>query len=280
MLLNNFTYHSPVTLSELCKLCATINDYKIKAGGTFLLNHLKAWKKRGAKTPANIISLYKIPELKGIKKDKNEITIKAMTTLTEIAESSIVDKNLSALKVACSSIATSPIRNMATIGGNIASRFVWAELLAVMIAYDAKLKFIGRDKKTEIVGAEDFVDYKIGADKILTEIIIKIDPDAKVVYKRSTKFASVDKPFLALCANIRTDKKKIKKARIVVNNCISFPQRDNKLEGFLEGKELNSALFPKIAENMDYRLYDLKSDDYKKTLFRHIIKEAFRELKG
>jgi len=107
MLLPKFTYYAPEKLDELCKLCLKVKDYRLKAGGTFLVNNLKALKRREAKTPANIISLYKIAELKGIEKNKDSVVIKAMTTLTETAESKLIVDNLAVIKKACLKVGNS-----------------------------------------------------------------------------------------------------------------------------------------------------------------------------
>ena len=56
MLLNPLTFHNPKTLEEAAKLYSTLPDSKLLAGGTFLLNNLKALKHKGLKTPKNIIT--------------------------------------------------------------------------------------------------------------------------------------------------------------------------------------------------------------------------------
>jgi len=67
MLLNPFNYHSPKTLKEACNLLDTLKNARILSGGTFLVNNLKSLKRRGLKTPDDIISLQKIPEIKVFK---------------------------------------------------------------------------------------------------------------------------------------------------------------------------------------------------------------------
>src|SRR5216110_653368 len=86
MLLNVLTFHSPRTLKEATQLYATLGDVKILAGGTFLLNSLKLLKRKGTKTPANIISLRKVDDLRGIKADEDKLTIKAMTIINDLFE--------------------------------------------------------------------------------------------------------------------------------------------------------------------------------------------------
>ena len=84
MLLNPLTLHTPKTLPEAAKLYKELEDSKVLAGGTFLLNSLKLFKHKGTKTPRNVLSLSKVDDLKGISFDGKTLTIKAMTTITDI----------------------------------------------------------------------------------------------------------------------------------------------------------------------------------------------------
>lgn len=89
----------------------------ILAGGTDLINVYKhALLKEHPKT---VINMKKIPDSTGIEEKDGKITIKALTTLTEIAENQIVRQKASALAQAAASVATPLIRNVGTIGGNI-----------------------------------------------------------------------------------------------------------------------------------------------------------------
>ena len=128
MLLNPVTLHTPKTIAEAASLYASCNEVRIIAGGTFLLNSLKLLKRKGVKTPKNIISLRKIDELKGISTDTEKLTIRTMTTINELFDSSLLTDNFKVLHTVCRNISTNPIRNMATVGGNLTCRYTWTEM--------------------------------------------------------------------------------------------------------------------------------------------------------
>ena len=65
MLLNPLTLHLPKTSLEAARLYKELEDSKVLAGGTFLLNSMKLLKTKGTKTARNILSLAKVDELKG-----------------------------------------------------------------------------------------------------------------------------------------------------------------------------------------------------------------------
>lgn len=116
--LSRFNYLGPRTLGEaLSLLKCHDSNIKILAGGTDLLPSIK----HKLITPHYILDLNRVSELKGIYISSNhELRIGALTTLTEIEESSEVKGAFPALAEAAGSVAATQIKNMGTIGGNIA----------------------------------------------------------------------------------------------------------------------------------------------------------------
>ena len=79
-----------------------------------------AWFKERVRRPEAVIDLEGIPELKGIREASGGIEIGAMTTLTEIERSSIVQDRFGLLADAARHVASPQIRNTGTLGGNVA----------------------------------------------------------------------------------------------------------------------------------------------------------------
>jgi CO/xanthine dehydrogenase FAD-binding subunit len=278
MLLNTLTYHAPKSLKEATQLYATLGDVKILAGGTFLLNSLKLLKRKGTKTPANILSLRKVEDLSGIEADAQKMTIKAMTVINDLFDSPLLTDNFAILRTVCKNISTNPIRNMATMGGNLTCRYTWTEMGAVMIAFDADMHFMDAEGRESVVTAEDFFKNAARADKIFTHVTIKRDKTARIAYRRVRKTMHVDVPLLAVCVKANLKDKKFTNVRVTVNNGTAFAQRDYTLEKFLE----NAPAVPKTAQealdHLNTEIYDKRSDDYKSHMFRISIKSALNEL--
>ena len=278
MLLNPLTFHAPQTLQEALKLYQGLENAKLKAGGTFLLNTLKLLKKKGAKTPAHVISLSKIPELKGIHVDESKMMIKSMTTIDELFESSHLKDNFQVFRIVCRNISTQQIRNMATVGGNMTCRYTWTEMPAVMIGLEAKLHFLGADGQEEVLDAEDF--YKNGAktDKVFTQVSIDRDKKVSIAYRRVRKTMGVDIPLLSLLIKTTFIGERFTNTRVSVNNCVQFAQRDRMLEEFLNQSQCSPTIAEEALDHLDQPIYDTRSDDYKKHMFRVSMKNAIKEL--
>lgn len=278
MLLNPLTLHTPKNLEEALNLHSTLENAKIQAGGTFLMNSLKLLKRNGAKTPQHVIALHKVPELKGILATPSELSIKAMTTIAELFESGDLKDNFAVLKTVCRNISTQPIRNTATVGGNLTCRYTWTEMPAVMIGLDAQLHFLDKDKKESILSAEEFFKAQAKTDKLFTHLTIKRDPAASIAYQRVKKTMHMDIPLLSLIIHTNIIGKKFTRTRVAVNNCVNFARRDSKLEEFLNGKTCSPTIAEEALNYLDTAIYDVRSEDYKKHMFRVSIKKALNEI--
>lgn len=278
MFLNPLTFHAPDSLTEAVKLYTNLESVKLQAGGTFLLNSLKLLKRNGAKTPEHIISLRKIKELKGISENGNRIVIKAMTTISELPESPLLRDNLSVFMIVAKNISTQPIRNMATVGGNLTCRYTWTEMPAVMVGLEADLHFIGKDGREETMAAEDFFKAAAKTDKIFTHLSIIKDPNASIAYQRVKKTPNVDIPLLSLLIKTNFNGDRFSNTRVGVNNCVAFAQRDHRLEDFLNQSRRSENIAEEALNHLDESIYDTRSSDYKKHMFRVCIKKAMMDL--
>ncbi len=278
MLLRAFTLHTPTTTAQAAKLQATLEDARILAGGTFLLNSLKLMKRKGSKTPTHVISLRKIKELKNIRVENHTLIIGAMTIVNDLYDSPLLTDNTAILRSVCKNISTNPIRNMATVGGNLTCRYTWTELGCVIVALEADMHFIDQDGKEEIVSAENFFNNAAKSDKIFSHVSIKIDKTAAVCYQRVKKSANVDIPLLAVCVKTNLVGKKFTNTRVTVNSGSAFAQRDQKLEDFLNTQNAHPGLELEALDHLESEIYDKRSDDYKKHMFRISLKNAIKEI--
>ena len=90
-----------------------------KSGGVDVFD----WVKEGLLKPQKIVNIRNIPGLDAISFDsKDGLSIGANVTLAEIASNEVVKENYLALHQAVNHAATPQLRNMSTIGGNVAQR--------------------------------------------------------------------------------------------------------------------------------------------------------------
>ena len=116
MRLPPFLYLAPRTEKEAVEMLSRYRGkVGIVAGGTDMVNRLR----QRLVSPAYVMSLKGVEHFRGIESRKGCIVISAGTTLREVGESEAVSGTFTALAEAAGLVAAPPIRNVATIGGNL-----------------------------------------------------------------------------------------------------------------------------------------------------------------
>ena len=116
MRLHLFEFRAPRTLEEAARILDGEGAKAMPlAGGTDLLPNMK----RRQQVPRTLMSLRYIEELQRIRLDHSGSRLGACVTLSDIAADGRFRNGLTALAQAASLVATPPIRNMATLGGNL-----------------------------------------------------------------------------------------------------------------------------------------------------------------
>jgi len=168
-----FTYLSPGTLSEVVDLLAQHGrESYLLAGGTDLLVSMK----RRAVTPRYIVGLRRIPDLHGIRSEKDMLRIGALTTLNELQESRVVRASSYCLYEATLDFATPQVCNAATIGGNVCRSSPSADTACPLLVMDASVTAVGPDGPRTILLSEFFTGPGTNAldNEVLTEIVVPI----------------------------------------------------------------------------------------------------------
>ncbi len=240
-ILKDFKFHSPDSLSQALAILEKAESPMLLAGGTFVLNTLK----KSSRYPTDVISLKKVSELKGIKTQDNELWIGSMTRIDELAGSKLISDAFSCLKEAALKLGATPIRNMATIGGNIASRFYWVDLPAVLIALGARLE-VALDGDKRLVGLTDFLTEKQHKKAILTGIILPLEKRDARYFRHTRTVQEVDAPYLGLAFSYVDKNMRPSNIRAVVNTTLSFPVFLKRAASMLEGTGYQKAAFEDI----------------------------------
>jgi len=111
-----FRYHRPDTVQDAVGLLAEFGEAAIPvSGGTDLIPNMK----HKLFTPAHLVALKGIGELKGIHEGDGELVIGAAETLTDVSLHPSVRLHFTALADAAGHVAGPQLRNSGTIGGNV-----------------------------------------------------------------------------------------------------------------------------------------------------------------
>ena len=172
----SFQYHTPASLSEAFALLKTHGpDAKLLSGGQSLLPMMKL---RLAE-PEHLIDLNGIPNLNYIREVNGHLRLGALTSEAFLSRSKIVGRIAPILHDTGKHIADPQVRNLGTIGGNLAHGDPGNDHPATMLALNASVVASNSDG-TRTIAIQDFFtgfyETALEDNEILTEIIIPTPP--------------------------------------------------------------------------------------------------------
>ncbi|MBL1421894.1 MAG: xanthine dehydrogenase family protein subunit M [Alphaproteobacteria bacterium] len=170
MIPGSFEYHRPPTISDAVGLLVSFgDDALILAGGHSLIPMMKL---RMA-VPEYLIDLQDISSLKSISVEGDQITLGAMVTQAELIASSALSEKCPILQTTSLQIADPQIRNVGTIGGNVANGDPGNDMPAVMQLLDATYTLVGPNGERD-VKARDFYETAYFTERADDEILTAI----------------------------------------------------------------------------------------------------------
>ena len=244
--MKSFEFYEPTTLAEASRLFAE-EHAQLLAGGTDLVIGMKAY----TETPESVISLQKIPGLTGITTEAdNSISIGAMTKVREVELSADIQQHHTALAEGASEIGSIQIRNLATIGGNIAHASPAADTVAGLLVADAQVDIASADGERSVPIDELFTGP---GQTVLTpgEIITRFrlpSPASGSHYIKHKIREVMDLAFIGVAAAINMDNGTITDARIGLAAVAPTPIRATAAEELLKGNTPTPELLEQAGE--------------------------------
>jgi len=146
-----FAYHRPTSVKEAVGLLAQLgDDSRALAGGHSLIPMMKL----RLATPAHLVDLGGIADLKGVRADGNDIVIGAMTTQHDLIGSDLLGAKLPILRETSEQIADPQVRYLGTLGGNVANGDPGNDMPAVMVCLGATYQVMGKGGERRIAARE------------------------------------------------------------------------------------------------------------------------------
>ena len=280
--MKNFDYLEPTTVAEACALLKQHSGQaKVFAGGS----HLTILMKQGLYQPKALVNIKRIPELKGIRFDSTDgLIIGALVTHRELEMSALVKEKFPVLCEAEREVANIRVRNMGTVGGNLASGEPLTDLSQIFISLDGKARITGPNGQRTIDIENLFVDFyttSLAEDELLTQVVIPPLPARSGIdYIRFSSSSVVDKPSagVAVRFSLETGSETVQAARIVLGCVGATPVRARKAEALIMGKRLTPELAEEagaVASRECSPTSDLRgSEEYKRAIVGTLVKRA------
>lgn len=231
-----FAYHAPATLDEAVGLLARLGPgAKLLAGGASLIPLMKL---RLAE-PSDLVDLGRIPGLDAIEDVDGHVRIGPLVRQADLLRSPLA-RSLEIFADACSVIADPSVRNVGTVGGNLAHGDPANDHPAIMLVLEARLIARGPAGERTIAAADfhlDLLQVALAPDEVLTGIEVPLpisgQGTAYVKFERQVG----DFALAAAAAVVVLDGGRVTEARVAFTNLAPTPVRSPAIEAALVGRE-------------------------------------------
>ncbi len=284
-----FEYAAPRSLPEAISLLQEhAGEAKVLAGGQSLIPLLKL----RLASPTFLVDLRKVPGLSTFKESDGHLVIGAMVREATIEHSPLIRRRYRGLTEASEVIADPIVRNLATLGGNLAHADPANDHPAMMLAFGAHVMAVG-PKGTRRIPIDEFLvdtfETSLAPDEILTEIHIP-QPTAQTgsAYIKLERKVG-DYAIAAVGAVVTLEGDVCKRAGLGLTNVGPKAIRPTQAEQFLVGKRLDDETIreaARLAAAAAEPTSDLRGPaDYKRGVVRTLTARALhqatqRALKG
>jgi CO/xanthine dehydrogenase FAD-binding subunit len=242
--------HEATTLDEATTLMSQYApDARLLAGGTDLVVDLKT----GRVCVRHVVSLRRIEALRGAIETEQGLRIGALTTVTQLSESPVVRERFAALLDATSRMAAAQVRNLATVGGNVASAVPCADLPPILTAMDASVVLWSPRGEREVPLDEFFTGPRETIrrdDEVLTTILVPRPPSGSgAAYARFGLRDGNTIAVAAVAAGVQlAQDDTLQRARIVLGAVAPIPKLAKEASAHLDGKCVKEDAFRRAAD--------------------------------
>ena len=272
-------YFSPKNIKDLKNIIKQNSNANFLAGGTDL--SLTVTKER--KQISSIIDLNEVKELNFIKVNKNYLEIGAATPLIKFENE--IKKYYPDFYSVLKRYGSVQIRNVATLGGNIATASPIGDSLPILLSLNAEVLIENFNKRKILPINNFFIDYRKTKLK-KTEFIrsIKIPLFKKNIFKAFKISKRFDDDISSVCGsfNFEINNNKIKEVFIAYGGMAAVPKRAKACEEILKNKPLTLNAFERAKNYLEKDLSPIgdmrASKEYRLEIAKNLLMKCFVEI--
>ncbi len=247
--MRRFELALPDTLAACQQALADGIDVKLVAGGTDLLPQMK----NGMIKVRRVVDLSAVPELKQIERRADgTLRIGAAATARALELAPAARDTFQSLAESAAVVGSYQIRNLATLGGNLANAAPSADMAPPLLALDAEIVIAGPRGQRRIPIGDFFLGVRrtqLEPDELLVEIVIPAPPAGSGgTYVRHTPRRELDIAVVGVASQLTIHDGRCVNARIALAAVAPVPLRASAAEERLQGESISPALIEEAAQ--------------------------------
>jgi CO/xanthine dehydrogenase FAD-binding subunit len=243
---------TPAELGDLAAALAGMTSRsRLLAGGTDLVNAMR----RDECRPDLIVDLSGVRELAAVRLEDGVLRVGAMATFSQLQTDPVVRQYAACLAEAAAQVGSTQIRNIATIGGNVANASPCGDSIPALMALDARVTVLDRDGRTSSRPIRDVVVGPSATSLVPGEAITDftfapVRPHERSVFAKIGSRSAVTVARLSAAVVVAYDPAAgtLSAARVALGAVGDTAFRDVTVEASLEGRPADEATARRFAE--------------------------------
>jgi CO/xanthine dehydrogenase FAD-binding subunit len=238
-------YHTPSTLDEALALLASYEGRaRIVAGGTDLLLDIR----HGHVPPQEaLIDVTCIEGLNTMRLEEDSLLIGAGVTHSQIVQSDTLASRATCLVESCGVVGGPQVRNVGTLGGNVAHALPAGDGTTSLVALDAEAEVVVKGERRWLPIGELFLGPGVSLLDPTRDILVQFrvrlcGPNEATAFKRIMRPQGVALPILGCAAWLRLDEagQRCEDVRVCIGPVTKVPSRATAVEEALRGTPVDA----------------------------------------
>lgn len=231
-------YIRPKTLKEAVEILTDKGDKAtIIAGGTDVMVDMRS----GEIAPSYLLDISRLEELKGIRMEGENLVVGATVTISDLYNSKILADYAPALKKSAYNFASTQIRNVATIGGNVAHCSPCGDTVPPLVIHEAEVIYTGENGEKRIpieqVATGAYRCF-LEPNEIITSFVLKPRQASYADFQKIGRRKELAISRLSMATMVDKDESgKISFMRFSLGACTPTPHRMRAVEEFMVGEK-------------------------------------------
>jgi len=273
VIVSRFDYYQPESLAEAVGLAARFGaEASFLAGGTDLIVQIQ----RGRMGPRHVVGLHRVPGLTGIAVD-GRVTIGARVTHRTIERCAELGGALRCLIEGAEVIGGHQVRNVATVGGNLANASPAADLVPGLLALDGTVTLLGPDGERELP-VERFLLGPNRTARRPEELLTRVSlpgpaADTATAFLKAGRRPAMEIAVVCVAARLTLDaqRERCLEARVALGAVAPTAVRAHEAERALEGHPIGEEAFRRAAEAAQRACQPIDDVRASATFRRHMV---------
>jgi CO/xanthine dehydrogenase FAD-binding subunit len=256
---------------------------RVLAGGTDVMVRIR----RGL-IPAEcttLVSIHRIAGIRGCRRENGYIVVGAATTASDLLVDPVAAKSAPILAVVANRLASSQIRNVATVGGNLANASPAGDLINPLLLLDARLVLVSAAGRREVPVNEFFTgpgESVLRPDELLVEARCDVPPPERVFrFEKAGTRPAMECSVVTVGLAYTPQDDRLTEVRVAFGSSAPTPLRGRKTEVVLEGQSPTPEIVESAARTAAQEVSPISdvrgSECYRRTLAAAFVRRLLRD---